>query len=176
MTRKILIFVLMILLYSCKKEVDKDAIYKDLKISSENPQPPYNQLKYKMIFPDTIQLNKPYEATIVFESDFDTIIEPIQYIEKIDTTRVRTIIFYQFEPIESSKKTKGNFVVKDSVFVPNKEFSVKNIVFKEKGAFTFCGLINDVIVFEFYDDRGKRDSVHIARRKQQIFKNVVVID
>ncbi len=173
MTHKILTFVLIFLLFSCKKEIDKNAMYKELKISSENPEPPYNQLKYRMTFPDTVQVNKSYHAIIRFESDFDTIIDPIQYIDVIDTTKIRTIIFYQFEP---TKKPKENLILKDSIFVPNKEFLVKNIVFKEKGKFTFCGLINDEVVFEFYDSKGKRDSVHISRRKQQVFKDVVVID
>ncbi|WP_448606647.1 hypothetical protein [Paenimyroides ceti] len=174
MSQKILIFVLMILLYSCKK--DEEEIDKDLKITSENPQPPFRQLKYKMVFPDTIQVNKPYEATIVFESDFDTIIEPIQYIEVIDTTKIRVITFYQFEPIKSPMKDENDLILKDSMFVPNKEFNVKNIVFKEKGTFTFCGLIYDEVMYNYYDNKGKRDSIHFTRRKQQIFKNVVVID
>ncbi len=176
MTYKILTFVLIFLLFSCKKEKDENAMYKDLKISSENPRPLYNQLKYRITFPDTVQVNKPYQATIKFESDFDTIIDPIQYIDVIDTTKIRTIIFYQFEPVEPSKTPKGNLILKDSTFVPNKKFTTKNIIFKKKGKFTFFGLINDEIMYNFYDNKGKRDSVHFARREQQVFKDVVVIE
>ncbi len=174
MTHKILIFVFIILLYSCKK--DKQEIDKEFKISSENPEPPYNQLKYRITFPDTVQVNKPYQATIRFESDFDTIIEPIQYINKIDSTKSRIITFYYFDHIKSPMKEENDLIIKDSMFIPNKEFLVKNIVFKEKGTFTFCGLIYDEIMYNFYDNKGKRDSVHFARKKQQIFKDVVVID
>ena len=176
MSQKVLIFVVMVLLYSCKKEVDKDAMYKEIKISSENPQPPYNQLKYKMIFPDTIQINKAYEATITFESDFDTILPPVQIDAISDSTKTRLITFYHYKPIKSPMNDENNLILKDSMFVLNKEFDVKNIVFKEKGTFTFCGLIYDQIMYNFYDNKGKRDSVHFAIRKQQIFKNVVVID
>ncbi|MDN3706156.1 hypothetical protein QW060_03345 [Myroides ceti] len=174
MTHKIIIFVLMILLCSCKK--DNEDIDENLKITSENPQPPYNQLKYKMIFPDTIQLNRPYEATIVFESDFDTILPPVQIDAISDSTKTRLITFYQFEPIKSPMKDENDLILKDSMFVLNKKFSVKNIVFKEKGTFTFCGLIFDEVMYNYYDNKGKRDSIHFTRRKQQIFKNVVVID
>ncbi len=176
MTHKILTFVLILFLFSCKKEKDENAMYKDLKISSENPEPPYNQLKYRITFPDTVQVNKPYQATIRFESDFDTILPPVQIDAVSDSTKTRLITFYHYVPVKPSMKNENDLILKDSTFIPNREFLVKNIVFKEKGTFTFCGLIYDEIMYNFYDNKGKRDSVHFARKKQQVFKDVVVID
>ncbi|WP_448606658.1 hypothetical protein [Paenimyroides ceti] len=175
MTHKIIIFVLMILLYSCKK--DKEDIDKNLKITSENPQPPYNQLKYKIILPDTLKVNKCYEAVITFESDFDTIIDPIQVSKALnDTTKTRLITFYNFFPVKSPMESQGNLIIKDSTFVLNKKFVIENILFKETGEFVFCGLIFDQIMYNHYNKKGVRDSVYFDRKRQQIFKKVVVID
>lgn len=114
---------------------------------------------------------------IKFESDFDTIIPPIQIDESLeDTTKTRLITFYYFEPIKSPMKSKTDLILIDSAFVLNKYFDLKNIVFKEKGEFTFCGLLEDRIMYNHYNEKGIRDSVHFSRLKQQIFKKVVVIE
>lgn len=165
-----------LILCSCTKKQEHNP-YLDIKISEDNPEVPYKQLEYKMIFPDTVLVNKPYKATIEFKSDFDTIIPPIQIDEALDdTTKTRLITFYYFEPIKSPMGSETNLTLIDSAFVLNEYFELENIIFKEKGEFTFCGLLEDRIMYNYYNEKGIRDSVHFARKKQQIFKKVVVID
>lgn len=139
------------------------------------PRVVYKDLKYKMKLPDTVIMNKLYRATIEFESDFDGI-TPSVHVDPSDTTKVRIITFYRFKHIKSPLKRKSELSLIDSVFVPNKNFEVDDIVFKEKGEFVFCGLIKDVIMFNHYNKKGVRDSVHFEELNQQILKKVVVID
>jgi len=164
---------LCIFFFSCEKKSEKNP-YLDIKISEETPATPYEQLKYRMIFPDTVLVDKPYKATIEFESYYDTIIDPVQ-INPHDSTKVRLITFYYFE---SFKKTMEptELVLIDSAFVLNKYFELDNVIFTEKGEFVFAGLIEDRIMYNHYNEKGIRDSVHFSRLKQQIFKNVVVVD
>lgn len=169
-----LIFLGTFTLFSCNKEERNP--YLDIKISEEIPEIPYKQLKYKMKLPDTLIVNKEYKAIIEFESDFDSILTPIQFAEKIDTTKMRLVIFYHFEPVKSPMKSNGDLILKDSTFVSNKSFEIENIIFKEEGEFVFCGLIYDEIMYNHYNSKGIRDSVHFARRRQQIFKKVVVVE
>jgi len=169
-----LIFLGTFALLSCKKEERNP--YLDIKISEEIPEIPYKQLKYKMKLPDTLVVNNVYKATLEFESDFDTIIPPVQVDALSDSTKVRLITFYRFEPVRSPMKSNGDLILKDSAFVLNKRFDIDSILFKEKGEFVFCGLIEDRIMYNHYDEKGIRDSVHFARRRQQIFKKVVVVE
>jgi len=73
-------------------------------------------------------------------------------------------------------KSNEDLILKDSAFVLNKKFDIDSIVFKETGEFVFCGLIKDEIMYNHYNSKGIRDSVHFDRRMQQIFKKVVVIE
>src|SRR5690606_16140383 len=100
----------------------------------------YNQLKYTFNLPDTVIVNKPYTATVEFQSDFDTIIDPVQ-INPHDSAKMRLITFYNYEPVKATVKSNEKLILIDSTFVLNKSFDVNNIVFKEKGEFVFCGLI-----------------------------------
>lgn len=167
MGRKVLSFLILIFFLSCneKKEDQIDSV----------PQVPFEQLEYTITLPDTVSVNKPYKASIQFKSDFDSIMLPIQ-VDVSDTTKMRLITFYHFEPIKIPLKSRGEMVLIDSTFVLNKNFEIDNIVFKEKGEFMFSGLIRDEIMYNFYNSRGICDSVHFDKRMQQIFKKVVVID
>lgn len=166
------IFSLLIIFFltSCKKNYEKDS--NEIIGISKNG---YKDLKYKMKFPDTIMVNKSYKAIIEFESSFD-IITPSVHVDPTDTTKVRLITFYHFKPVRSPMKSKGNLILIDSTFVTNKSFEIDNIVFSESGEFVFCGLIKDVIMYNHYDKKGIRDSVHFEELNQQIFKKIVVID
>src|SRR5690554_1099141 len=167
-------FLIVITLLSCDKKEEKNP-YLDIKISEEIPEIPYKQLKYKIKLPDTVRVNSVYKAIIEFESDFDTIMPPVQ-VDASDSTKVRLITFYHYEPIKSPMRSEEDLILKDSAFVLNKSFNVLNIVFNEIGEFVFCGLIYDEIMFNYYNKHGIRDSIYFARRKQQIFKKVVVIE
>ena len=165
------------ILYSCTKKVKSDTNHNDVGFSSQTQDTSYKQLKYKMILPETIFVNKPYKAIIEFESDFDNILDPIQVESALsDTTKTRIITFYNFIPVKSPMKSQGDLIIKDSTFVLNKKFTVENIIFEKTGEFVFCGLIFDQIMYNHYNKKGIRDSVHFDRRRQQIFKKVVVID
>ena len=176
---KHIIFCLLILIIflSCERK-EQNNPYLDIKISEERPDVSYKQLKYTMKLPDTLIVDKSYNATVEFESDFDQMIDPLQAGGSTlkDSTKSRLIYFYQFEPVKSPMEQRGNLILRDSTFILNKSFVINNITFKEKGEFVFCGLIKDEIMYNYYNKKGIRDSVHFDRRKQQIFKKVVVID
>jgi|SRR5690554_10958 len=171
-----LIFLGTFALLSCKKE--ETLIDKKPKISSENlPKSDEDGIKYKLRLPDTVLVNQPYKAVIEFESDFDTIVDPIQVNIRSttrDTTKTRVIVFYNFEPTKTPMQP--HLVLKDSTLVLNKSFEVDNIVFKEVGDFFYCGFIKDVIMYNHYNEGGIRDTVHFEERKQNILKKVVVVE
>lgn len=163
MKRIILSSFLAVTLFSCEK-----------KISNEFPELIFDELEYKLNIPDTVIANTPYSATIEFESDFDSIIDPVQ-INPHDSTKVRLITYYNYEPIKSPMKSLGQLIRIDSTFVLNKSFEI-NIIFKEKGEFIYCGFIKDVIMYNHYNGEGIRDTVHFEEKKQEIRKKVVVVD
>jgi|SRR5690554_242414 len=174
MKQAVIILIVCTFYFSCKKE--EKNITDEREIATENQQSFYDQLDYKFNLPDTVTVNKLYSATIEFESDFDKIIPPIQVSSALnDTTKTRVITFYRFESFKHTMKPT-ELVIIDTAFVLNKSFDINNIVFKEKGEFVFCGLIEDRIMYNHYNEKGIRDSVHFDRLKQEIFKNVVVID
>lgn len=176
MRKLILTLTIPFILVSCNKEAKNDP-YKDLKTSSNNSEVSNDDLKYKIILPDTVKVNKKYTARVNFESEFDSIASPIIVDEALnDTTKTRLVTFYHFEPTEFPANSERPLILIDSTFVTNKSFVVENVLFKEKGKYIFQGLIFDELMYNFYNDKGVRDSVHFERRKQQIFKKVVVVE
>lgn len=169
---------------SCKKEeVDnikhRENSGEDISITRESistPAEDANELKYRLILPETLQANKPYNAVIEFESDFDKIIDPIQYVTKLDSTKPRVVQFFLYEPRKLSERENKKYIIVDSSFVSNKKFTVDNIIFEEKGEYLFQGFLFDEIMYNFYDEKGIRDSIHFDQRRQVITKKVVVID
>jgi len=146
----------------------------DRKVSNEFPEILFDELEYKFNLPDTVIVNKPYQATIEFKSDFDSIIDPVQ-INPHDSTKVRLITYYRYEPVRSPMKSIGELIKIDSTFVLNKNFEI-SIVFREKGEFIYSGLIKDVIMHNHYNERGIRDTVSFEEFKQQIHKKVIVVE
>lgn len=144
-------------------------------MSNEFPEIIHDDLKYKLNLPDTVLVDKIYKATIEFKSDFDTIMPAVQ-VDASDSTKVRLITYYRYEPVRSPMINLNELVRIDSTFVLNKKFEIGNIIFKEKGEFIYCGFIKDVIMYNHYNDKGIRDTVYFDHRKQQIFKKIVVID
>jgi len=134
-----LIFLGTFALLSCKKEERNP--YLDIKISEEIPEIPYKQLKYKMKLPDTLVVNNVYKATLEFESDFDTIIPPLQVDALSDSTKVRLITFYRFEPVRSPMKFNRDLILKDSAFVLNKSIDFDSMWCKKKKELVIRGLI-----------------------------------
>jgi len=168
-----LIFLGTFALLSCKKEEKTNNV--DTNAETESKEESYNQLKYTINLPDTVIVNKPYQAIIKFESSFDSIIDPVQ-INPHDPNKMRLITFYNYEPVKSSAKSNENLILIDSTFVLNKNFDVNNIIFKEKGEFDFCGLVLDEIRYKEFTKEGVITSIHYEERKQEIRKKVVVID
>jgi len=164
--RKYIIFsgFLMVILYSCNKKTYNDY-----------PEVIHDELAYKLDLPDTVIVNKPYKVMVEFQSDFDTIMPAVQ-IDASDSTKVRLITYYRYEPVKAPMKSLSELVRIDSTFVLNKNFEIENFVFKEKGEFIFCGFIKDVIMYNHYNEKGIRDTVSFDHRKQQIFKKVVVVE
>lgn len=173
--------------FSCKKEEEsknksynnneeEELIITRAPVSTPVPALEANELKYRLILPETLQVNKPYNAVIEFESDFDAIVDPIQYAIELDSTKDRLVRFFHYEPQKLSSKNEAKNTDKEPIYVSNKKFTVENIVFKERGEYMFEGYIFDEIRYIFYDDQGKRDSVHFDQRRQMIKKKVVVVD
>src|SRR5690554_1707552 len=160
-------------LFSCKNEEKTNNI--DTNAETESKEESYNQLEYKFNLPDTLIVNKPYKATIEFESDFDTIIDPVQ-INPHNPTTMRLITFYNYESVRFPLESQKTLILKDSTFVLNKNFDIANIVFQEKGEFVFCGLILDEIRYKEFTKEGVLTSIHYEERKQEIRKKVVVVD
>ena|SRR5690606_7210237 len=173
MTKPFIALCSFIFLFSCNKEEKMNHI--NTNAQTEIKEESYNQLKYTFNLPDTVIVNKPYMATIDFESDFDTIIEPVQ-TNPHDPAKMRLITFYNYESVRSPLESQKVLVLKDSTFVLNESFDVNNIVFKEKGEFVFCGLILDEIRYKEFTKEGILTSIHYEKRKQEIRKKVVVVE
>lgn len=167
------IFLVSFIMFSCK---DNNP-YLGIKIGETKNKYPYKDLKYKLQLPDTVIKDKLYNISLTFESDFDKIIDSYLVDGALnDTTKTRVITFYQFYPLKSPLKDSDELVLKDSIFVTNKKFNINNITFNKTGEYVFCGLIEDEIMYNYYNKVGVRDSVFFDRRKQQVFKKVIVID
>ncbi len=170
-----LLLLFLMLLISCKKDRHEKIFfekYKGIKLTEKRTKLSENSIKYALAFPDTVKVNQPYEAIFRFSSDFDTIVEPM-----VDTVVFRTITFNYYLPIKIGDKIENHdIVLKDSILIPNKLFVLENVRFTEKGSFVFLASIDDRIMYNFYNDSGKRDSIHYDRKIQEIKKKVVVID
>lgn len=106
----ILSIMLMVSCTENKKQNNKNyEEYKGLKITEDISK---NDIKYELIFPDTIKRGEAYDAVLYFESDFDTIVDPIQFAVKLDSTKPRVIQFYRYEPKKlSSHPLKTNLLI-----------------------------------------------------------------
>lgn len=165
----ILSIMLMVSCTENKKQNNKDyEEYKNLKITEDISK---NDIKYELIFPDTIKRGEAYDAVLYFESDFDTIVEPMK-----DKFKHRIITFYYYEPVEYPlTKNQNNLILKDSVFIPNKKFVLGNVKFAEVGEQIFSASVKDEIMYSYYTGK-HRDSVHFSRKIQEITKKVVVVN
>ncbi|MCP1997524.1 hypothetical protein [Flavobacterium sp. HSC-61S13] len=170
-----LLLMFLLISISCKKDRDEMILfekYKGIKLTEKRSKLSENSIKYALVFPDTVKVNQAYEAIFRFSSDFDNIVEPM-----VDTVNFRTITFNYYLPIKIGNKIENHdIVLKDSILIPNKLFVLENVRFTEKGSFVFLALIEDRIMYNFYNDSGKRDSIHYDRKIQEIKKKVVVID
>lgn len=170
------ITVLLILLFlSCNRLKENEEIpekYRGIEITENSSKTVENNIKYTLELPDTLKVNQAYDAVLRFESEFDTIVEPM-----VDSVNFRTIMFYYYNPVKIGVRNESRkLLVKDSVLIPNKEFVLGNVKFNEKGNYLFLALIEDEIMYSFYNNKGLRDSVHFDLKSQEIKKEVVVID
>lgn len=180
----LIVLFVCIFYFSCKKEDSNNKVNKneekELVITRAPVSTPVsaleaNELKYKLILPETLQVNKSYTAIIEFESDFDKIVDPIQYAVELDSTKDRLVQFF-YAPYKLPLNNNQEDRKIEPVYVSNKKFKVENIVFRDKGDHMFEGYIFDEIRYISYDNKGKRDSIHFDQRRQMIKKKVVVVD
>jgi len=165
---KIVISIIIIyLLFSCNNKENISGEYKNVKLTESIS----DDVRYTLIFPDTLRINKSYNAIFKFDSPFDKIVEPFE-----DTVNFRTITFFYYNPIEIGRKNKNGLMLKDSILISNKEFVLQNIKFSKKGNFLFLAMIEDQIMYNFYNKVGKRDSIHIERKIMEIKKEIVIIE
>lgn len=170
--KKIGIFLIMIMFYSCEKKGNQPEEYKGIQLTESLSESLGGNINYTLELPDTLKVNQPYDAVFYFDSPFDTIVEPM-----VDTINFRSIKFSYYKPIKLGNKIlKSDIVLKDSVYIPNKEFILGNVKFEEKGRYLFLVLIEDQIMYNFYNNKGKRDSIHFDRIFEEIKKEVVVIE
>ncbi|MCP1995051.1 hypothetical protein [Flavobacterium sp. HSC-61S13] len=173
---RILILTLLMLCVSCKKEKKNTDLfdkYKGIQLTETRSESLENNIKYSLEFPDTLKVNQAYDAVFEFESDFDTIVAPMV----VDSIKFRTITLYYYNPVRIGVRNKeSDLVLRDSILIPNKKFTLGNVKFTEKGKYLFLALIEDEIMYNFYNAEGIRDSVHFNRKIQEVKKEVVVIE
>ncbi|QQU04950.1 hypothetical protein [Myroides odoratus] len=167
------LFLIVILLLSCKKKEKQPEEYKGIQLTESLSESLSGNITYTLNLPDTLKVNELYDAIFKFDSPFDTIVDPMVS----DSIKFRTIKFSYYQPLKIGNKIMENdIVLKDSVYIPNKEFILGNVKFKEKGKFLFLVSIEDQIMYNFYNNQGKRDSIHFDRIFEEIKKEVVVIE
>lgn len=168
------LILLVILFSSCEKKQKKERELEEnteIKLTESLSKSLTGNIKYTLEFPDTLRVNESYQAVFKFNSPFDAIVDPM-----VDTITFRTIKLSYYKPLElGTKINEDDIVLKDSVYIPNKLFVLGNIKFDKKGKFLFLVLIEDEIMYNYYN-KGLRDSVHIDRIFEEIKKEVIVID
>lgn len=171
---RVITVLFILFLLSCDRLKEKEGIpedYKGIEITETRSKTVRNNIKYTLDLPDTLKVNQAYDAVLRFESEFDTIVEPM-----VDSINFRTIMFYYYNPVKIGVRNENReLLVKDSVLIPNKEFVLGNVKFNEKGNYLFLALIEDEIMYSFYN-KEVRDSVHFDLKSQEIKKEVIVID
>lgn len=168
--------LLVVILYSCEKKQKKGDYfeeYKDMQLTESRTKSIHGNISYAFDLPDTLRVNQPYDIVFKFDSPFDTIVEPMVS----DSLKFRAITMFYYKPIKVGVKNKeSDFVIKDSIYIPNKLFTLENFRVEEKGKYLFLVLIEDQIMNYHYNDEGKNDSVHFDRIFEEIKKEIVVID
>ncbi len=171
--RVISLFVIMIFFLSCEKKKGQSEEHKGIQLTESLSESLSGNITYILDLPDTLRVNELYDAIFNFDSPFDTIVDPMVS----DSIQYRTIKFSYYQPLKLGNKIlESDIVLKDSVYIPNKEFILGNIKFDEKGKYLFLVSIEDQIMYNFYNDKGKRDSIHFDRIFEEIKKEVVVIE
>ncbi|WP_286462596.1 hypothetical protein [Myroides sp. 1372] len=173
--RIVSLIFMMTLLSSCERKQekkDKFEEYKGMQLTETLSESIRGNISYTLELPDTLRVNQPYDAVFNFDSPFDTIVDPMVQ----DSIKFRILTMFYYKPIKVGvKNNNSDFVIKDSIYIPNKEFILGNVRFKEKGRYLFLVLIEDQIMYNFYKE-GKRDSIHYDRIFEEITKEVVVIE
>ncbi|WP_410880207.1 hypothetical protein [Myroides sp. DW712] len=174
--RLISLLLLVLVLSSCEKKQKKEdnfAKYKDMQLTESRTKSINGNIGYTFDLPDTLRVNQPYDIVFKFDSPFDTIVDPMVS----DSLKFRAITMFYYKPIKVGVRNKGSdFVIKDSIYIPNKQFTLENFKIEEKGKYVFLVLIEDQIMNYHYNDVGKNDSVHFDRIFEEIKKEVVVIE
>ncbi|MDR0228908.1 MAG: hypothetical protein LBI72_07580 [Flavobacteriaceae bacterium] len=174
--RIISVFLVLLFLISCSKTQKKEEElekYNGMTLTESRSKTLKGNISYTLDLPDTLKVNQAYEAGFKFDSPFDKIVEPMV---SNDSLKFRIITMFYFKPIKVGVKNKeSDFVIKDSIYIPNKEFTLENFKIGEKGKYVFLVLIEDKIIYYYYS-KGIRDSIHYDRIFEEITKEVVVIE
>lgn len=173
--RIVSLFLFLILFISCEKKRKKEEFYEEYKgmqLTESRTKTLRGNIAYTLDLPDTLKLNQPYDVVFKFNSPFDTIVSPM-----VDTINFRTITMFYYNPIKVGvRNIDAAFKAKDSILIPNKLFTLGNFKIEEKGKYLFLVVIHDEIMYNYYNDKGKRDSIHYDRIFEEITKEVVVIE
>ncbi|MFN3968877.1 hypothetical protein [Flavobacterium sp.] len=159
--RVILLFVSLVI-FSCKK---KDAI--------ETKKHTQERIKYKVQFPDTVIVNKPYNGVIKYQSSLDTVTTTFD-----DKKKNRYVLFFMTitqNPNYDEKHLKQIF--SDTFGASNnREIDIENIQFNKPGIFYIDGIINDYVVIDL--DKKNKEGTKIVREiedEKRVTHKVVVI-
>lgn len=168
---KILILILIFFfLSSCEKKKEFEE-YKGIKLTESRTKTLRGNINYTLDLPDTLKVNQSYDVVFKFDSPFDKIVAPM-----VDTVNFRTITMFYYEPIrEGIKNDDSAFKAKDSILIPNKLFILGNFKIKKEGKYLFLVMIHDEIMYNYYNNTGKRDSIHYDRIFEEITKEVLVV-
>lgn len=173
--RLISLLTVMIMISSCTKKtkVNDFEEYRGMKLTESRTKSIHGNISYTLDLPDTLRVNQLYDVVFNFNSPFDTIVDPMVS----DSLKFRAITMFYYKPIKVGVKNKdSDFVIKDSMYIPNKQFILGNFKIEDTGKYVFLVLIEDQIMNYHYNSEGKNDSVHFDRIFEEITKEVVVIE
>ncbi|MBB1149451.1 hypothetical protein H4K35_04755 [Myroides sp. NP-2] len=170
-----IVSLFLLLLISCEKKQKKEDFYEEyngMQLTESRTKTLRGNITYTFDLPDTLKVNQAYDIVFKFDSPFDTIVDPM-----VDTINFRTITMFYYNPIKVGERNEDiAFKAKDSILIPNKLFTLGNFKIEDKGKYLFFVVIHDEIMYNYFNDKGKRDSVHFDRIFEEIKKEVVVIE
>ena len=129
---------------------------------------PSEEINYVFNLSDTIKKGESIDGIIYYSSDLDTITNSFH-----DTINYRIVTFLLYEPLAENEK---KIVLKDSLRIRDKKIEIKDLLFTKTGKYRITGLITDVVLMNYFDSSGKRDSFRYINKKQEVEKEVFVIE
>lgn len=161
MEKKISIFIILLLLISCKKEV---VILKE---------PVENDLSINIDFPDTVFINKGYDGKINYKNDLDTVTKTLN---KLNPLRTIAFTFLKTDEINYSNQHLKK-IVTDTFYSESNKTIPFFVKLDNLGIYYIDGIITDEVVIENGGKNSKGELMdRIITNEFRATKKVVVIE